>query len=226
MNKNDDMGFVSNKIIILISIFIGGLIIAAPLAVKMIGIGFNTYVTAGVLAYSITFPVTDIIGEVYGKKAAQQVVRGGFFALIIAFALIQASIHWTPAPFWEGEAAFMEVMNSSMRIIIASIIAYTISQTFDVWFFGKLKTKTKGRFLWIRNNCSTIVSQAIDTFVWTGVALYGVLEAQELQQIFFGEWGAKIAIAALDTPLVYLGVYWLRKKKNPVEIQSCENVAE
>lgn len=204
------MNAIPRGVLVLIGIFIGGLIIAAPLAVKMIDFGVS-YVTAGVLAYSITFPVTDILSEVYGPQAAKRVVRAGFFSLVVVFALIQVSIHWTPAPFWTGEAAFMDVMNSSMRIIIASIVAYTISQTFDVWFFHKLKKTSKGRFLWLRNNGSTIVSQAIDTSVWTGIALYGVLGTAELWQIFYGEWGAKVAIAVLDTPFVYLGVWWLRR---------------
>ncbi len=204
------MNAIPRGVLVLIGIFIGGLVIAAPLAVKMIDFGIS-YVTAGVLAYSITFPVTDILSEVYGPKAAQRVVRAGFFTLIVVFVLIQISIHWAPAPFWEGEPAFMEVMNSSIRIIVASLVAYAISQTFDVWFFHKLKDRSKGRFLWLRNTGSTTVSQAIDTVVWTVVALYGVLELPELWQICWGEWSAKVAIAVLDTPFVYLGVWWLRR---------------
>ncbi len=202
---------IPKGVFILTGIFIGGLIIAAPLAVKMIDFGFAP-VTAGVLAYSVTFIVTDILAEVHGKRAAQQVVNAGFVTLVVVFLLIQVSIHWKPASFWEGEKAFMEVMNSSSRIIVASVIAYMISQSFDVWFFHKIKVSTNGRFLWLRNNGSTIISQAIDTFVWTGIALYGVLELPELWQIFYGEWGAKVAIAALDTPIVYLGVFILRQK--------------
>ena len=198
-------------VLVLTGIFIGGLIIAAPLAVKMIDFGFAP-VTAGVLAYSVTFIVTDILAEVHGKRAAQQVVNTGFVTLIVVFLLIQVSIHWPPASFWEGEEAFMSVMSSSSRIIVASVIAYIISQTFDVWFFHRIKARTGGRFLWLRNNGSTIVSQALDTFVWTGIALYGVLELPELWQIFYGEWGAKVAIAFLDTPVVYLGVFLLRRR--------------
>lgn len=206
------MKTISTGAVILIAVFVGGLIIAAPLAVKMIDFGFAP-VTAGVLAYSVTFIVTDILAEVYGKQAAQKVVNAGFVALIVVLGLVQVSIHWAPASFWEGEEAFMGVMNSSSRIMIASVIAYMISQSFDVWFFHKLKASTSGRFLWLRNNGSTIVSQAIDTFVWTGIALYGVLELPELWQIFYGEWGAKVAIAFLDTPLVYLGVFLLRRNE-------------
>lgn len=204
------MNAIPRGVLVLIGIFIGGLVIASPLAVKMIDFGIS-YGTAGVLAYSITFPVTDILSEVYGPKAAQRVVRAGFVTLIVVFALIQVSIHWTPAPFWEGEEGFMEMMNSSLRMIIASVVAYIISQSFDVWFFHFLKKKSSGRFLWLRNNGSTVISQAIDTFVWTAVALFGVLGTTELWQIGVGEWSAKVAIAFLDTPFVYLGVWWLRK---------------
>jgi len=202
---------IPKGVMLLTGIFVGGLIIAAPLAVKLIDVGLGIVVTAGVLAYSITFPITDIFSEVYGRRAAHRVVRAGFATLIVVFGLIQLSIHWTPASFWESEPAFLSVMDSSLRIIVASLLAYAISQTFDVWFFAKIRAQTGGRYLWLRNNLCTVVSQALDTFIWTAAALYGVYGTAELWQIFYGEWGAKVAIAALDTPFVYLGVWWLRR---------------
>jgi len=198
-------------LVFLISLFIAVLVIASVLAAKIIVVG-AFFVPAGILAYSLTFLCTDIIGEVYGKQIAQRVVLAGFIALLVTLGLIQLALIWPPAPIYPHQAAFETILNHSGRIIIASIIAYLISQLTDVRLFALLRQLTQGRLLWLRNNLSTIASQLLDSIVFILIAFYGT--ALPLFDLIIGQWLIKLAIAALDTPLVYAGVYLIRRNPN------------
>jgi len=201
-NGKADLGFV-----LLTAIFTGGLVIAAVLATKIIHV-WMFFVPAGVLAYSITFLCTDIVGEAYGKESARRIVFGGFVALVIVMLLTQLSLVWPAAPFWDNHDGFGSVLGTTQRIIMASLVAYVISQFTDVWIFARLRTATNGRFLWLRNNLSTAISQLIDSVIFIVIAFYGVMPIFEL---IIGQWVIKLIIAALDTPLVYAGVAVLRR---------------
>jgi uncharacterized integral membrane protein (TIGR00697 family) len=194
--------------IIMLSIFVGSITIASVLANKIINV-FGLFVPAGVLAYSMTFLMTDAISEIWGKEAAKDTVFGGFIGLLAVLFLIQISMIWPRAPFWKQEAAYQTSMGSTSRIIIASFIAYLVSQFHDVWAFQFWKKITGGRHLWLRNNFSTAVSQFIDSSFFITVAFYGVMPVWPL---IWSQWLVKLAIALLDTPIIY-GIVWLLRKK-------------
>ncbi len=194
---------------LLTSLFIGSLVIAAVISSKIINI-FGFTAPAGVLAYSLTFIVSDVISEIWGRERANEVVQSGFIALIAAIALSWLALEWNPASFWHGQEAFESVFASTPRIVIASLAAYLISQTHDVWLFHFIRKKTGTGHLWLRNNLSTAVSQLIDSTVFVTVAFYGVMPVTD---IIIGQWVAKIAIAALDTPVVYLAVSMMRNSR-------------
>lgn len=204
-NSNFEFSFF-----VLTALFTGSLVIAAVLAAKVVVVG-PFIVPAGVLAFSLTFLCTDIIAEVYGKKAAHQTVLAGFIALIATLILIRISLVWPEAPFWKGQEGFESILGTSERIIIASIVAYLISQNADVWVFSKLRRLTNGRFLWLRNNLSTIVSQFLDSVVFVLIAFYGSLPVFE---IIIGQWAVKSLIALLDTPFIYAGVWAVTRKQS------------
>ncbi|NIM02579.1 queuosine precursor transporter [bacterium] len=193
--------------ILLIGIFVGGLVIAGVLASKIVNVA-GLMVPGGVLAYSITFPITDVICEVWGKKRGKYVVFSGFITLLVALGLIRLTLVFPKAPFWTGEEAFARILGSTSRIIIASFIAYLVSQYHDVWAFHFWRKITKGRYLWLRNNASTFVSQFIDTAVFIIIAFYGVMPIFTLIK---GQYIIKLMIALLDTPLVYFGVWLIRR---------------
>lgn len=197
---------------LLTSLFIGSLVIAAVVSSKIINI-FGFYAPAGVLAYSVTFIVSDIISEIWGRERANEVVQCGFFALLTAIVLSWAALHWTPAPFWHGQDGFASVLANTPRIVLASLVAYLVSQTHDVWLFHLLRKVTGGNHLWLRNNVSTVVSQLIDSTIFVTIAFYGVMPVTD---IVVGQWIAKVAIAAIDTPFVYMGVSLLRQKTGVV----------
>ncbi|MBA7503889.1 queuosine precursor transporter [subsurface metagenome] len=195
--------------ILLIAIFVGGLVIAGVLASKIVNIA-GLIVPGGVFAYSITFPITDIICEVWGKKKGKYVVFSGFITLLVVLALIRLTLIFPKASFWTGEEAFTKILGGTSRIIIASFIAYLVSQYHDVWAFHFWRKVTKGKHLWLRNNASTFVSQFIDTVVFITIAFYGVMPVFTLIK---GQYIIKLLIALLDTPIVYFGVWLIRRGK-------------
>ena len=199
--NNDDRAFI-----ILLSIFAAGITIASVLANKIISV-FGLFMPAGILAYSITFICTDVISEIWGKQRANQTVLGGFVAIVAVLILIQISLYWPKAPFWNNEAAFQSILGSTTRIIVASVAAYLVSQFHDVWAFHFWKKKTNDRHLWLRNNLSTAVSQFLDSCIFITIAFYGVTP---IWPLILGQWIIKIAIALLDTPVVYLVVWAIR----------------
>lgn len=192
----------NKKLIYLNSLFIMSLIIANITAGKIISI-FGLIVPSAVVAYAITFLCTDVIGELYGKEEANSTVKLGFVIQIISMILIFLAILLPPAPFMrEFNVSFKMVLGQSFRTIIASLIAYTISQANDVFIFHKLKEKTNGKYKWLRNNVSTILSQIIDTSIFITIAFYSVVP--NLLALVFGQLTIKVILALLDTPFFYL----------------------
>ncbi len=197
---------------ILCSVFIGSLVISEVLASKIVALG-QIYVPAGVLAYAITFPLTDTIEEVWGKSYARRVVLAGLVALGVVFLLICLAIILPSAPFWKEQESFLRILGmkqGAIRIIIASVIAYFVSQYHDVWAFNFWRKVTGERHLWLRNNASTLASQAIDTTLFISLAYYGVMP---ILPLILGQYFIKVCIALLDTPLVYLLVHLVKREK-------------
>jgi len=205
--------------IILSSIFIGSLVISEVLAKKVIAL-WEIYVPAGVLAYAITFTITDTIEEIWGKDRANQLILAGFLTLGVVLFLICLAIILPSAPFWKDEEAFISVLGmrkGAIRITIASLIAYLVSQYHDVWAFNFWRKVTREKHLWLRNNASTIVSQAIDTCLFIFLAFYGVVPVLPL---ILGQYFVKICIALLDTPFVYALVYFIRERPKETEAKN------
>jgi len=191
-----------------IAIMAGLVVIANILAIKIVSFGPFT-VPAGVIAFSMTFLITDILSEKWGEKYARQAIWSGFYAnLIFVFSLFIA-IYWQSAPYAaEFAEKFKEVLSLAPRVAIAGFIAYLISQHHDVWAFHFWKRITKGKYLWLRNNASTVVSQLLDSIIFISIAFYGLFPVWPL---ILGQWVVKIIIAVLDTPFMY-GVSWLMDK--------------
>src|SRR3990172_2560069 len=118
-------------LIFLCAAFAATLTAANLIAGKIVVIG-GLYVPAGILAYSITFPMTDTICEIWGRSRAQIVVNAGFVVLVLVWLMVEVAILAPAAPFWQGQQAYAEVLGTANRIIVASLIAYAVSQTMDV----------------------------------------------------------------------------------------------
>jgi len=195
--------------------FITLLVVSNIIASKVIVIG-GLIGPAAVLCYALTFAISDTIAEVWGKERTKYIVKLGFFAAVISALMIKLAIVMPSAPFWQGQKEYELILGSNIRMVIASMLAYLISQYHDVWAFHFWKSKTKGKHLWIRNNLSTATSQLIDTLIFIVIAFYGT--GVPLLPMILGQYAIKLIIAAFDTPIVYLLVNTVRKslsaKKN------------
>ena len=184
---------------IVIGSFAGIIVMSQVLANKIVVFGPYT-VPAAVIAYATSFLLTDILCEFYGKKKAREAVWGGFIASILLVLGIQIASSWPAAPFWQGQEAFESTLGMTWRIVIASLVAYIISQNWDVYVFHRIKDRTKGKHLWARNNISTMSSQSIDTVIFITIAFYGVFPVLPM---IVGQFIIKLLISLLDTPFIY-----------------------
>lgn len=185
-------------------------VMANIFANKIVAFGPFT-VPAGVIVFSMTFFITDIISEKWGAKYARKAVWAGFFSSLILILSTYIVIHWPPAVFAvEMSEMFAKALALTPRIAIASFIAYLISQHHDVWAFHFWKRKTNGKHLWFRNNASTIVSQLLDSVIFITIAFYGVFP---IMPLIIGQWVVKILIAFIDTPFMYSAIWMMKKVK-------------
>ena len=170
--------------------------------------------SVGLLPYPITFLVTDIISEIYGKKKADQVVISGLIASIFMLLVITVS-DYVQAASWSSidSETFSKVFGLSGAAVFASMMAYLSAQFIDVRVFHFWKKLTKGKHLWLRNNASTVFSQCIDTFsVLVLLCYFGIIPWEKLNILFINGFLFKVFFAAFDTPLFYVCSYYLRKK--------------
>ena len=200
---------------VLATLFVTCLITANIITVKLISV-WGWVVPAGIIAYPLTFLFTDVITELYGRKTASRVVWLGFGASILMVILVIGAGLLKPAAIWEGQVAYESVLGMVPRIVLASMIAYLVSQHHDVFAFSFWRRKTKARFLWLRNNASTMASQALDTGLFITIAFWGTVPNSILVNMLVTQYVIKLVIAALDTPFCYLMVNLLKRKVKPL----------
>jgi len=177
---------------------------------------FRFELSVGILPYPITFLITDIISEIYGRKKANQVVVAGIFASFFSMLIIIVA-NYTPAidgsPI--NNVLFTKVFGLSPIAVLASMLAYLFAQFIDIKIFHFWKRKTNGKHLWLRNNFSTFSSQLIDTLVVVALLCsFGVLPWNLFSPLLISGFLFKIIIALLDTPILYFVVYLFRSRFN------------
>lgn len=171
---------------------------------------FGAEQTLGNVLFAVTFLITDILSECEGKKAADKAVYTSFFASIFFLVLSQSWLHYVPSESDWASPAIRTIFSNTPRMIIASLAVYGISQLFDVWLYHKIwdmtskKSGNRRSFLWLRNNGSTLVSQLINTFLFTLFAFYGTYGLSQIISIFISSYVIYIFTSLLDTPVVYL----------------------
>ena len=196
-----------------------GLYIWIPIAVIVANIQvlkavtlFGMNATLGNIVYATSFLVTDILAENYGHKEANRAVGIGFFALLTMTVLMNLALRFTPSDADFAQDSLSTIFGFMPRLAVASLTAYLVSQYHDIWAFLFWKRRKPGtRYLWLRNNASTIVSQAIDSVIFCLVAFLGVFPLTEVIQLLLTTYLIKFIVAAADTPFIYLA----RKLKAP-----------
>ncbi|MGH0052970.1 MAG: queuosine precursor transporter, partial [Sphaerochaetaceae bacterium] len=177
---------------------------------------FGLDATLGNIVYATGFLATDILSELYGKKESTKAVAIGFFSLLSMTILMQIALLFSPASSDIAHTSLALVFGLMPRIAFGSLVAYVISNLHDIWAFDYWKRRRPGtRTLWLRNNLSTIVSQLIDTLVFTFIAFWGVYPAEVLTGIVISTYVLKWIVAILDTPFMYLARAWYDKEKIP-----------
>ena len=174
--------------------------------------GYSFTASMGAILYSGIYFATDVLNEKFGREEANRAVMLGFVANIAVMITLLISVQFRPS---EITGSALEVHNAistlagySPFFVIGSLIAYLVSQTFDVWIFHRIKVLTDGKYLWLRNNVSTITSQALDTFLYTFVWVIGTeLSFAAAFGIALTKYVFKVIIALVDT----IFIYWVRK---------------
>ena len=194
---------------ILSSVFLSALILAEITGSKLIqipvGIDLVFTMTMGVVPFPITFIVTDIINEYFGRKGIRFVTFTGMAMILLVLAILQIDMLIPAAGFSPvGDEAFNAVFSASGRIIVGSLVAYLIGQLVDIYVFHFLRGKTGSRLLWLRATGSTVVSQLIDSFVVLFVAFGGVLATAQIVEVGLTNYIYKFLIAVAITPLLYV----------------------
>ena len=184
-----------------------------PLDIEIFGANLFE-ISVGILPYPITFLITDLISEIYGKKKANQVVVTGIFAslfslLIIVVADAVPALDNSPV----DDVLFSKVFGQSAIAVFASMTAYLFAQFIDIQIYHFWKRLTKGKHLWLRNNFSTWFSQFIDTLTIVSLLCsFGIIKWENFAGLLISGFIFKVLVAVLDTPFLYLGVYLFRKR--------------
>src|SRR3989338_6271457 len=199
---------VNFKMLTFISLFVGMLVGMNLLGGKIITI-FGVAGSVAVFIVPLTFAITDISTELYGRRFTRQLTFAGMLTLVVLMIYSAIFVMLPPNSRFAADEAYRTIFGSSLRIIIASIAAFGLAQLQDVFIFEKIRKMTKGKYLWLRTNLSTFASELVDTTVFMFIAFYMItprFDALFVIKMIIPYFLLKIAFAILITPLVYAGV--------------------
>ena len=232
MAASNPRGAIGVPQLSLIALFVTALLTAQVTASKVVAIdipmtlpvtGDLITVPAAVFAYAITFFASDCYTELYGKRAAQGLVNVAFVMNFVLLGLVWLAI-WAPTFEFSpvAQEPFAETLGASTGVVAGSLLAYLVSQNWDVFVFHGLKQRTGGRWLWLRNILSTASSQLIDTviFIVVAFAVFQGTSTDQVLSLIVGQYLFKLALVGLDTPFVYLAVGVIRSQSSPAPGES------
>ena len=210
----------------LVGFYVFGIIVSELMGVKtfpLVTIGdFTLNASIAIFLLPLLFTINDVVIEVYGVSRARSIVRTGLLTVILLFCFIMLSLKLPPSSrFIESNAAFAEIFGKSARIALASLTAFALSDFLDIYLFAKIREKMGKNKLWLRNNASNIISQFIDTTVFMVLAFWAIEKGFEsnvtfLTSLILPYWLLKSFMSVIETPLVYIGVKWLKDEKKVI----------
>ncbi|TCT25519.1 hypothetical protein EDD68_10373 [Melghiribacillus thermohalophilus] len=201
-------------------VWIGMSTVVANIQVLKVVELFGVTATLGNIMYGTIFLATDILNEKYGREEAKKAVWLGFFTLISMTVMMQIALMFIPSSDDTVQEALAALFDLVPQVAAGSLVAYVISQNFDVWLYQKIKSKfTSDQFLWLRNNGSTMISQFVDTAVFCIIAFWGMFSLQIWVEIFLSTYLIKFIVSALDTPFIYAAKHMHNQTFNPNEQQ-------
>jgi len=160
---------------------------------------------AGVLFFPISYIFGDILTEVYGYARARRVIWAGFAGLLFASLMAYVVVTLPPAPFWENQKAYETAFGTTWRIALASMFAYFCGEFVNSFVLAKMKILTAGKWLWTRTVGSTIAGEAVDSAIFYPLAFYGtgIIPDDKLPAIMLAQFGLKVAVEVVFTPVTY-----------------------
>ena len=177
----------------------------------------------GVILYSSIFFATDLLSEKFGKREAQRAVLLGFAVSVMVVIISRVGLLYAPSPEPETaehalrmHEAMAALFDYTPRFVFGSLLAYLLSQSFDVWVFHRIRRMTGARHLWLRNTGSTLMSQVIDTLIYGLVVWWGIVDFVTALQLAAAKYVFKFLIAVIDTPFIYWAKTWKRAGDSPL----------
>jgi hypothetical protein len=209
------------KILICLTLYISSLFAANTLGMKLMPFLLGTHLSVAVFSFPIVFIMTDIIGEVYGKKMAKNFVWAGIISifLFLLYSFISMIMPWAEKSLWAKDG-YNLVFGISVRFSIASLVAYALGEYQDVLSFFFFKKYTGDRYFWLRSNLSNLWSQLLDSTIFMFIAYLGIMPVRTILLIIIPWWAYKVFMGFLYTPLSYLGIRLLQGKNNNANYSS------
>lgn len=206
------------KLFICLTLYITSLFAANSLGIKIMPFIFGTHLSVSIFFFPFIFIMTDIIGEVYGKKISRLFVLSGIISIVIFlfYSFISIMMPWSEKGLWVKDG-YNQIFGVTIRISIASVLAFIIASYQDVFSFFFLKEKLGSRYFWLRSNLSNIWSQLLDTIIFMLLAFLGIYSLGTITMMIIPWWIFKVVMGFAYTPLSYLGVYLLKDNKNKNE---------
>ena len=215
----------ADRVYVLLAMMFVTLLVLTNIIGQKLFVWFGETLTAGIITYPLTFLITDVVSEIFGKRRADRMVLMGFFMSLLMLVIVQISIALPASPFWastiaegldNGEAmqnAWVASFGVGWWLVTGSMTAYLVAQLADNFLFHFWRGVTRGKHLWLRNNGSTMVSQLLDTFIVNSFLFYGAFGWEFIQgiQVMAVIYLFKLAIAACDTPFCYLAIFAVRR---------------
>ena len=203
------------KILVCLTLYIASLFAANTLGIKLMPFFFGTHLSAAVFSFPIVFIMTDVIGEVYGKKMANNFVLAGILSIVLFlfYSLISTMMPWAEGGLWVKDG-YNQIFGLSVRFSVASVVAFIIAEYQDVVSFFFFKKRIGENLFWLRSNLSNIWSQFFDSAIFMLIAYLGILPIRAILLIIIPWWLYKVAMGSLYTPFSYLGIYILKRYGN------------
>ncbi len=203
------------KILVCLTLYITSLFAANTLGIKLMPFLWGTHLSVAVFSFPIVFIMTDVIGEVYGKKMAKNFVLAGVIsiALFLLYSLISTIMPWAEKSLWVKDS-YDQIFGLSARFSIASLVAFVVAEYQDVFSFFFFRKYTGEKKFWLRSNLSNAWSQLLDTVVFMSIAFIGVYPVATIVAIIIPWWIFKILMGFVYTPFSYLGIRILRGGNN------------
>lgn len=206
------------KILICLTLYITSLFAANTLGIKLMPFLFGTHLSVAVFSFPIVFIMTDVIGEVYGKKMANNFVIAGIISIVLflLYSFISTITPWAQEGLWVSKG-YGQIFGLSARFAIAGLVAFAVAEYQDVISFFFFKKHIGEKYFWLRSNLSNIWSQFFDTVIFMSIAFIGVYPIKTILLIIIPWWIYKVLMGVLYTPLSYFGIYFLKNYWNVKE---------